>query len=394
MKRKSTLRMLAVALCIGAAGEWATAQNADVYAVGYEKNDDSKNVAKVWKNATLLYNLTDGTRNAYPQAIHVSGNDVYTVGYEMSANGKYVGKVWKNSAELYVFGDGFREAIAYDLHVSGSDVYAAGYELNANGNAVAKVWKNNAVLYNLTNGNQKAYIHSMYVFNDDIYVCGQNTNGYGTLRGTVWKNGSQLFTFGPSAGTQSSNALDICVSGNYVYVSGNIDPSYAYIYRYNNGNGTVDNGYYQYEATGRTNPYAYAYSIDIESNDLYVAVSSTIDKVYKNGNELYDMGSGKISDISVQSRNVYIAGYELDTAKVWKNGEQLYVLTDGTKTARASGIFVVSGGTGIKEVSADNAKIIGYYSITGQKLAEEPQSGLYIIQYDNGTAEKKLKTGN
>jgi hypothetical protein len=47
--------------------------------------------------------------------------------------------------------------------------------------------------------------------------------------------------------------------------------------------------------------------------------------------------------------------------------------------------------TGIKVVSLDNAKIIGYYSIMGQKLAAEPKSGVYIVKYDNGTAEKKLK---
>ena len=35
--------------------------------------------------------------------------------------------------------------------------------------------------------------------------------------------------------------------------------------------------------------------------------------------------------------------------------------------------------------------IVGYYNIMGQKLPKEPQSGIYIIMYSNGTAEKVVK---
>ena len=48
--------------------------------------------------------------------------------------------------------------------------------------------------------------------------------------------------------------------------------------------------------------------------------------------------------------------------------------------------------TGIKENVTDDKKIIvGYYSITGQKLNKEPESGLYIVVYDNGKSEKMMK---
>ena len=42
-------------------------------------------------------------------------------------------------------------------------------------------------------------------------------------------------------------------------------------------------------------------------------------------------------------------------------------------------------------VEAEPALIVGYYSILGQKLPKEPQSGVYIIVYDNGKTEKVLK---
>jgi hypothetical protein len=48
--------------------------------------------------------------------------------------------------------------------------------------------------------------------------------------------------------------------------------------------------------------------------------------------------------------------------------------------------------TGIKNVvNTNDAKIIGYYSIMGQRLPQAPEKGIYIIQYDNGTAKKVMK---
>ena len=37
------------------------------------------------------------------------------------------------------------------------------------------------------------------------------------------------------------------------------------------------------------------------------------------------------------------------------------------------------------------ANIIGYYSILGTRLSKEPQSGVYITVYDNGTIQKIVK---
>jgi len=39
----------------------------------------------------------------------------------------------------------------------------------------------------------------------------------------------------------------------------------------------------------------------------------------------------------------------------------------------------------------DCPNIVGYYSITGLKLAQEPERGFYIVVYDNGKAERKMK---
>jgi hypothetical protein len=49
--------------------------------------------------------------------------------------------------------------------------------------------------------------------------------------------------------------------------------------------------------------------------------------------------------------------------------------------------------TGIKEVLSVEkaANIVGYYSLTGQKLNKEPENGFYVVVYDNGKSEKKMK---
>jgi len=48
--------------------------------------------------------------------------------------------------------------------------------------------------------------------------------------------------------------------------------------------------------------------------------------------------------------------------------------------------------TSVNEISTEKEKnIVGYYSILGQKLPKEPASGIYIILYDNGESEKRIK---
>jgi len=47
--------------------------------------------------------------------------------------------------------------------------------------------------------------------------------------------------------------------------------------------------------------------------------------------------------------------------------------------------------TSVQSTPADQATVLGYYSTMGQRLAQEPTSGIYIIIYDNGKAEKVVK---
>jgi hypothetical protein len=57
-------------------------------------------------------------------------------------------------------------------------------------------------------------------------------------------------------------------------------------------------------------------------------------------------------------------------------------------------IYTYGEGTGIVETAVDadlQSAPAGYYTLTGQRLPQEPAGGIYIILYDNGTAVKAIK---
>jgi len=47
--------------------------------------------------------------------------------------------------------------------------------------------------------------------------------------------------------------------------------------------------------------------------------------------------------------------------------------------------------TNIKEIKNENRQAVAFYTITGIKLHTEPQSGIFIILYDDGTSEKVMR---
>ena len=64
---------------------------------------------------------------------------------------------------------------------------------------------------------------------------------------------------------------------------------------------------------------------------------------------------------------------------------------DGVNQTRGLSVDFATGGTGIETLVADDATIVGYFSITGAKLQAEPANGIFIIKYSNGKAVKVVK---
>jgi len=102
---------------------------------------------------------------------------------------------------------------------------------------------------------------------------------------------------------------------------------------------TIDNA--SDTSTIVVSPNIYIAGSEINENDIYVA------KVWKNGEVLYELTDGtnnaNANDIYVDGDDIYVVGFEMDgniqVAKVWKNG----VATTLAEEAYASSVFVSDG---------------------------------------------------
>lgn len=184
-KRLNLRKVVATATCIASTMFTMTAQNIDVYVVGYVQNEKGNRVATVWKNSEKLYQLTDGERSALAYSIYVSGNDIYVAGTEDNAGGVSEGRVWKNGKILYSFTHATQSVSAYSVIVSDNDVYVAGnWHIVGTATRTGKVWKNGTELYTFS-----GEITRMCIVNKDIYVGGQSGG-----EAKVWKNGTVCWT--------------------------------------------------------------------------------------------------------------------------------------------------------------------------------------------------------
>jgi hypothetical protein len=128
---------------------------ADLYAVGFAGILPKQ--ATVWKNGTAQA-LTDGTRDAEATTSAVSGTDLYVGGYESNGT-RQVAKVWKNGTLLQTLSDGSNTGEVSGLAVAGTDVYAGG--TTDFGGGLATLWKN-GVPNSLGNGD-KAWVFGLSV---------------------------------------------------------------------------------------------------------------------------------------------------------------------------------------------------------------------------------------
>jgi hypothetical protein len=85
-----------------------------------------------------------------------------------------------------------------------------------------------------------------------------------------------------------------------------------------------------------------------------------------------DVFSGlKLSNITLNVPASSVAAYQ--DAAVWKEFNIAGILSS------------------VDEIAAGKASVVAYYSILGVKLPQEPQNGSYIVLYDNGKTEKRIK---
>jgi hypothetical protein len=295
-----------------------------VYVAG-DANIGGINVARVWKNGEVLYELSDPedrTKYSSASSMYVSGKDVYVAGHispaSDSGNGLYlvgppVATVWKNGVEQALSGsiDG-SVSRASSIQVSGSDVYVAGYEAidGSRTPPVLTVWKNGTPqVLSDSLGNIEYCL--VFVSGNDVYASGKAGTGY---MSKIWKNGVVQYA-------KDATVSSIFVSSGDIYEAGfeNGESSTATVWK----NNEILYKFYDSKKQYRTT----ANSIYISGGDVYVAGYEVQNKyvavLWKNGTP-QNLGGGAspsaANSVFVLGSDVYVAGYEGDIAAVWKNG--------------------------------------------------------------------------
>lgn len=114
----------------------------DVYVAGYQQFDATnggKYIATIWKNG-VPFLLGSSTNNSYATGVAVKNNNVYVAAYE-NMQGVNVARVWKNNTILTTLSNGSIDEQTSSVFVADQeDVYVAGYSGNVNSGLQAKYW--------------------------------------------------------------------------------------------------------------------------------------------------------------------------------------------------------------------------------------------------------------
>jgi uncharacterized protein YjdB len=186
----------------------------NVYASGHNANAQ----AVIWRNGSVLHNLTANAPNAWAESVYVSGADVYAAGWVLDSSWTAQAAVWKNGVATNLW-DAGRFSRAHSVFVHNGDVYVVGLvEMASMGTYVAMLWKNGERLP-LTDGYHYADPTSLFVTEaGDVYVTGHEENEYGRGVVTVWKNGELYSRL--SSGEFNARGESIFVLDDDVYVAG------------------------------------------------------------------------------------------------------------------------------------------------------------------------------
>lgn len=172
-------------------GNWVVSDG-HIYVCGYEKNENQKQVVKIWKDDIPLYTLTDGSKDAFPgHSIAIVDGSLYTLSEEYS-NSKCVTKIWKNDKVLYKTDESL-DTKAIDMAISNGHIYLCVKEKSGNDSTI-KVLKDGKPLYKLTDGSHFAQAYSMVVSGGDVYTCGFEDFKTNVRTGKIWKNDTLLYS--------------------------------------------------------------------------------------------------------------------------------------------------------------------------------------------------------
>jgi hypothetical protein len=210
---------------------------------------------------------------------------------------------------------------------SATDVYMAGIRTNTATAELSAVYWKNGIQTKLSSSPDFSEATGIAVSGNNVYVSG-NLNG----SAVYWKNGTVV----PLNGGNNAAVYAITVSGNDVFLAGAVfSPLAKAAYWKNNVLITLDNNL------------SYANAITVAGNEVIVAGTVGSGAVYWiNGNIKTLTAKGKAVCVTVSDTNIYVGGTReysngKSVATYWKNGVEV-ALADTLINSSVSNI-VVSG---------------------------------------------------
>ena len=201
-----------------------------------------------------------------------------------------------------------------------TNVYVTGHQWDSvSGLDKSGVWKNGVFTVNVLNSNRSHYGYAIALSGNDVYTTGyENTQTIWKCH--VWKNGLYQYSLGDGYSLGAGIALvgtDIYVAG-YAYEPSPIN-RYAMLWKNNNTVNVLASNTYTADAS----------AIVTSGTDIYVAGrEDNTAKIWKNGVALTlnNAAGCTITSIAVDGTDVYAAGYTDAPLRVryWKNGIAVY----------------------------------------------------------------------
>lgn len=281
------------------------AQAQDVYFAG-----NGNGTGKVWKNNTLIYNLSDSLTHRL-QALQVTPEGtVYSAGF-VHDTAYSEGRVWLNDSLIFSAGE---NSVINNLALDGNGWVAAGYNENEWSIPQGLVWNNGEILHAFSDSLSPNWIFALCIdpVSGDLYTGGSIDS---LEMATVWRNDSLLWT-----AELTSTVCCLHHDGTNLYAGG-------YYYLEGLLMATVwENGEVLYSFSDSITSSFQA--LAMYDGDLYTSgYADDSVFVWKNGTVLYAHPfdeTGDLYALNVDASGVYYAGQIDSVGMVWKDGEILY----------------------------------------------------------------------
>ena len=324
--------VLFVMVVLGFAG-MSVAQ--DVYSSGYYLNQEGKKAAAVYKNSEKLYeSVPEGTGYGFDNTdVDYYDGDVYWVRNRVEDNGTFrCGDVYVNG-NLYLSNE-FNGSHIYDLYRCPFDdaLYSGGC-MSVDGLRTATIWKggNHVPFLQLGDGSCPSVAYCLTSSEDNLYSCGY-LDEQGGPRGVIWKNSEVFLSL-----DQGTKLLGVAYYDGFLYTVGTdviMDETCLRVWRTDVTDGITTPLYSSLSTNASAVPERT--KIYIDAGDVYVVgVTQGFDRLYKNGQEVYNTPAYYTS-VFVNSNGVYYAGgaddyggyYYEQQGRIWKDGSLLYSPSD------------------------------------------------------------------